>query len=58
MKIYNGVDGGYFHCGTDCGPWFCGCVGVVGDNYFSLKLVINGKLIVIDILKISLRNMN
>ena len=34
MKIYNGVDGGYFHCGTDCGPWFCGCVGVDGDNYF------------------------
>ena len=35
MKIYNGVNGGYFHCGTDCGPWFCGCVGVDGDNYFN-----------------------
>ena len=37
MKIYNGVDGGYFHCGTDCGPWFCGCVGVEGDNYFNTE---------------------
>ena len=35
MKIYNGKNGGYFHCGTDCGPWFCGCVGVAGDNYFN-----------------------
>ena len=33
MKIYDGKNGGYFHCGTDCGPWFCGCVGVEGDNY-------------------------
>ena len=37
MKIYNGKDGGYFHCGTDCGPWFCGCVGVDGDNYFNTE---------------------
>ena len=37
MKIYNGKDGGYFHCGTDCGPWFCGCVGVEGDNYFNTE---------------------
>jgi len=37
MKIYKGVDGGYFHCGTDCGPWFCGCIGVDGDNYFKTE---------------------
>ena len=37
MKIYNGKDGGYFHCGTDCGPWFCGCVGVDSDNYFNTE---------------------
>ena len=37
MKIYKGVNGGYFHCGTDCGPWFCGCIGVDGDNYFKTE---------------------
>lgn len=36
-KIYDGKNGGYFHCGTDCGPFFCGCVGVEGDNYFNTK---------------------
>ena len=24
-------NGWYFLCGTDCGTWFCGCVGVDGD---------------------------
>ena len=37
MKIYKGVDGGYFHCGSDCGPWFCGCIGADGDNYFETE---------------------
>ena len=35
MKIYNGKNGRYFHCSTNYGPCFCGCVGVDEDNYFN-----------------------
>ena len=33
-KIYIGKNGGYIHCTSDYGPWFCGGSGVYLDNYF------------------------
>ena len=35
VEIYKCKNGEYFHCGIDCGPWFCECVGVDWDNYFN-----------------------
>ena len=34
LKIYNGKNGGYIHCGTGEGPWFCNGAGAQGNNYF------------------------
>ena len=34
-KIYNGKNGGYIHCTSDYGPWFCGGSGVYKDHYFN-----------------------
>ena len=33
-KIYVGKNGGFIHCTSDYGPWFCGGAGVYLDNYF------------------------
>ena len=36
-KIYIGKNGGYIHCSSDSGPWFCNGAGVYLDNYFKTK---------------------
>ena len=34
-KIYIGKNGGYIHCTTDYGQWFCNGSGIYQDNYFT-----------------------
>ena len=37
MKIYKGVNEGYFHCGTDYDSWFCRFIWVEGNIYFNTE---------------------